>query len=91
MTVPYSLKELLQDIRDEMRHMVEMIGGKADKSEVVALHQRVDNTDRRVDVLEDHVSHQRKSAAETLQRRAWLWPAVAALATVALVVVSFVH
>lgn len=93
--VTYSVKEVLADIRDEMRRMLDVIAGKADRSEVTATHKRVDALELRVDVVEAHVEYQKRTDAETKTRRAWLTPAIISalgvLAAAALVLTSVLH
>lgn len=89
-SVRYSVKELLQDIRDEMRHMMSLIESKADRSDITRLDGRISDAEVRIDSVEAHVDYQRKTAAEQSSRRVWLWPTVATVMVVIATVGSII-
>jgi hypothetical protein len=94
-TVSYSVKELLAEIRDEMRRMLGLVEQKADRSEIATLHSRINTEAGRIDRIETHVEQEKrlkeekdKAADRQTARRTWFWPTVASLLLVALTLVS---
>lgn len=81
------MRELLQDIRDEIRSLV---AGKADKSEVAALATRVDTAEGHISGLLTAEEHRQRTREETTERRNWLWPTVAGVLAVVATVATII-
>lgn len=89
-TVHYSVKELLAEIKSAVDKMYGKLDGKADRSEVAALAQRIDHESGRIDGLERETEHQSRSKQENTEWRRYLWPLVLTLVLVGLGVVQLV-
>lgn len=72
--VSYTVKELLSEIRSKLDHLTGALDAKADRSDVAAVHQRIDHLDQRLDSVEREQEHQSRSKTETTEARRFKVP-----------------
>lgn len=90
-SISYSLREMFDRLEAKLDRVVEHLQAKADRADVVVLGQRVDAVETRLADLE----HAKASERERLEHKRWFWPTVwtglAAVATVAGLLLALKH
>lgn len=81
--VRYTVKELLQEIRDDVKSMSAKLDTKADRSELITLTERTDQQDRRLDqqerrldALDEKERQDAKAIKDQTDMRRWRVPLV---------------